>query len=93
MLIGMDANLVQLDRQYIWHPYTQAQTAPDPIPISHAKGSYLYTHEGKALLDLISSWWVNTLGHAHPVIAQAIAQQAQTLEQVIFAGFTHLPAV
>jgi adenosylmethionine-8-amino-7-oxononanoate aminotransferase len=93
MLIGMDANLIQLDRHYIWHPYTQAQTAPDPIPISHAKGSYLYTQDGKALLDLISSWWVNTLGHAHPSIAQAIAQQAQTLEQVIFAGFTHPPAV
>jgi adenosylmethionine-8-amino-7-oxononanoate aminotransferase len=89
----MDANLVQLDRQYIWHPYTQAQTAPDPIPISHAQGCYLYTPDGKALLDLISSWWVNTLGHAHPTIAQAIAQQANTLEQVIFAGFTHQPAV
>ncbi len=91
--MGMDANLVQLDRHYIWHPYTQAQTAPDPIAISHAKGSYLYTQDGKALLDLISSWWVNTLGHAHPAIAQAIAYQANTLEQVIFAGFTHTPAV
>lgn len=81
-----------LDRQHVWHPFTQAQTAPDPIPITSAKGIRLYAEDGREFLDLISSWWVNLHGHAHPTIAAAIAKQAHTLEQVIFAGFTHQPA-
>ena len=86
-------NILDLDRQYVWHPFTQAQTAPDPIPIASARGIRLYAQDGREFLDMVSSWWVNIHGHAHPTIAAAIAQQAQTLEQVIFAGFTHQPAV
>lgn len=84
--------ITDLDRHHVWHPFTQAQTAPDAIPIASAKGIRLYAEDGREFLDLISSWWVNTHGHAHPTIAAAIAKQAQTLEQVIFAGFTHQPA-
>ncbi|MDD5392117.1 MAG: adenosylmethionine--8-amino-7-oxononanoate transaminase [Thiothrix sp.] len=84
--------ITALDRRHVWHPFTQAQTAPDPIPITSAKGIRLYAEDGREFLDLISSWWVNLHGHAHPTIAAAIAKQAQTLEQVIFAGFTHQPA-
>lgn len=80
------------DRQHVWHPFTQAHTAPDPIPIVRAQGSRLYAEDGRVFLDLIASWWVNIHGHAHPAIAEAIAAQARTLEQVIFAGFTHPPA-
>lgn len=87
------ANLTTLDQRYVWHPFTQEKTAPPPINITSAKGATLYTEDGTPYLDLISSWWVTTHGHSHPVIAQAIAQQAQTLEQVIFAGFTHPPAI
>ena len=86
-------NILDLDRQHVWHPFTQAQTAPDPIPIVSARGIRLYAQDGREFLDMVSSWWVNIHGHAHPTIAAAIAQQAQTLEQVIFAGFTHQPAV
>lgn len=85
-------NIIDLDRRHVWHPFTQAQTAPDPIPIASAQGIRLYTEDGREFLDLISSWWVNIHGHAHPTIAAAIARQAHTLEQVIFAGFTHQPA-
>jgi adenosylmethionine-8-amino-7-oxononanoate aminotransferase len=53
---------------------------------------WLELEEGRQLLDCISSWWVNLHGHAHPKIAAAIYEQAKTLEQVIFAGFTHDPA-
>ena len=84
--------ITDLDRRYVWHPFTQAQTAPDAIPIRSAKGIRLYAEDGREFLDLISSWWVNIHGHAHPTIAAAIAHQAHTLEQVIFAGFTHQPA-
>ncbi len=85
-------SVVDLDRAHVWHPFTQEQTAPAPIEIVAAKGSRLIGANGKEFLDLISSWWVNIHGHAHPRIAQAIAEQARTLEQVIFAGFTHAPA-
>lgn len=56
------------------------------------KGTRLVLEDGRELLDMISSWWVNLHGHAHPDIAEAIYKQALELEQVIFAGFTHEPA-
>lgn len=81
------------DRQCIWHPFTQMKTARSPIPIVKAKGAYLYGEDGKSYLDAISSWWVNLHGHSHPYISQKIAAQAELLEHVIFADFTHAPAV
>ena len=85
-------DFVALDRRHVWHPFTQEQTAPPVTAMASAHGATLVGHDGTTYLDLISSWWVTTHGHAHPRIAQAIAQQAHTLEQVIFAGFTHAPA-
>jgi adenosylmethionine---8-amino-7-oxononanoate aminotransferase len=76
----------------IWHPFTQAKTAPAPLKVKSAAGVWLTLENGHQVLDAISSWWVNTHGHAHPAIAEAIYTQAKTLEQVIFAGFTHDPA-
>src|SRR5262245_29820224 len=76
----------------IWHPYTQEALDGPPIEIVRGEGAWLYTKDGRRLLDGISSWWVNIHGHAHPLIAEAIAKQAHKLEQVIFAGFTHEPA-
>lgn len=80
------------DARHVWHPFTQAQTARPPIAIRSARGSRLTDADGRELVDLISSWWVTLHGHAEPAIAQAIATQAATLEQVLFAGFTHEPA-
>src|SRR6185436_4276473 len=73
-------------------PYTQAALDPPPIHIERGEGVFLYTRDGRKLIDGISSWWVNIHGHAHPLIAEAIAAQARKLEHVIFAGFTHEPA-
>ncbi|MBF0126444.1 MAG: adenosylmethionine--8-amino-7-oxononanoate transaminase [Magnetococcales bacterium] len=87
------SRLIALDRRHIWHPYTQEATALTPIPIASGRGAWLYGVDGQAYLDLISSWWVSIHGHAHPAIARAIARQAERLEQVMFAGFTHEPAV
>lgn len=64
-----------------------------PIPIIKGKGSLLFDENGKTYIDAISSWWVTLHGHAHPYIAEKIYRQALELEQVIFAGFTHRPAV
>ena len=66
---------------------------PDPIAIVKGKDSLLMDADGNTYIDAISSWWVNLHGHAHPYIAEKIYAQALELEQVIFAGFTHEPAV
>ncbi|MCB1022935.1 MAG: aminotransferase class III-fold pyridoxal phosphate-dependent enzyme, partial [Acidobacteria bacterium] len=86
-------NLLEKDRKYLWHPYTQEKIAPLPVPIVGAKGVWLETEDGRKLLDGVSSWWVNTHGHSHPYLNEALRKQAETLEHVIFAGFTHEPAV
>ncbi len=85
--------LSALDARHMWHPFTQAKTAPLPVPITSAKGAVLTGADGREYLDLISSWWVILHGHGEPAIAQAIARQAAELDHVIFAGFTHEPAV
>lgn len=86
-------DLVSRDLDAIWHPYTQMKTAALPIPIVKGEGVYLFTEDGKKLIDAVSSWWVNIHGHSHPYIAQKAFEQLQTLEHVIFAGFTHPQAV
>ncbi|HYG03632.1 MAG TPA: adenosylmethionine--8-amino-7-oxononanoate transaminase [Chryseosolibacter sp.] len=83
----------ELDRQNIWHPFTPLVDADRPFVITSAKGVSLFTDDGKEIIDAVSSWWVNIHGHAHPEIANALFNQATTLEHVIFAGFTHKPAV
>jgi adenosylmethionine-8-amino-7-oxononanoate aminotransferase len=86
-------DLQSKDRQYIWHPFTPLTGGIEPIFIESASGVYLYTSEGKKIIDAVSSWWVNLHGHSNAIIAEAIAQQAKKLEHVIFAGFTHEPAI
>ncbi len=83
---------LDLDAAHVWHPYTQMATAPPPLPVVRAEGVYLHLADGRRLLDGISSWWVNIHGHNHPRLNRALAQQAERLAQVIFAGFTHEPA-
>lgn len=73
----------------IWHPFTQEALDPPPLRISRAEGVYLYTDDGRRLIDGISSWWVNLHGHGHPAIVSAIGQQAAKVDHVLLAGFTH----
>lgn len=76
----------------VWHPFTQ-HGLQEPIPmVERAEGALLHTADGHAVIDAISSWWVTTHGHCHPRITAAIAEQAQKLDQMIFAGWTHQPA-
>jgi adenosylmethionine-8-amino-7-oxononanoate aminotransferase len=87
------ADLLARDRRYVWHPFTQHGTESEPVVISRAKAASLFDADGKEILDLISSWWTCTHGHAHPKINAALAEQAGRFEHVMFAGFTHQPAV
>ncbi len=86
-------SLADRDLKVIWHPYTQMKTALPPVPIVRGQGALLYDEDGKCYIDAVSSWWVNIHGHAHPYIAQKVAEQLGRLEHVIFAGFTHPAAV
>ena len=83
------------DAKYIWHPAQQMKDAEvfPPVVIDHARGLYLYDTDGKEYLDIISSWWCNLLGHCNPKINAAIKAQVDELEHVIFANFSHKPAV
>jgi adenosylmethionine-8-amino-7-oxononanoate transaminase len=92
--LAMD-NWIQRDLAHLWHPYTQmkdCETLP-PVLIDRAQGLKLYDDTGKFYYDTISSWWCNIHGHNHPHIRQAITKQLATLDHVIFAGFTHKPAI
>jgi adenosylmethionine-8-amino-7-oxononanoate aminotransferase len=86
-------DLSKLDRELIWHPFTPLGEGNDSIVIRSAQGVYLETTDGRKIIDAISSWWVNLHGHSNPHIASAIYKQAKVLEHVIFAGFTHEPAI
>ena len=76
----------------VWHPFTQHGLG-EPIPqVVRAEGAALHTADGRRVVDAISSWWVTTHGHGHPRIVAAIREQAERLDQIIFAGWTHAPA-
>ncbi len=83
------------DLSVVWHPCTQMkdhETLP-LIPIRKGSGVWIEDMDGNRYIDAISSWWVNIFGHCHPQINAAIKSQLDQLEHVIFAGFTHEPAV
>ncbi len=80
---------------HVWHPCTQMKDHEwlPLVPIRAAEGVWLEDFEGKRYLDAVSSWWTNIFGHRHPHIVARLKQQIETLDHVIFAGFTHEPAV
>jgi adenosylmethionine---8-amino-7-oxononanoate aminotransferase len=73
----------------IWHPFTQHALRSTFDKVQRAEGAYLTLQGGRRILDAISSWWVITHGHCHPKITAAIRAQAEMLDQVIFAEYTH----
>ncbi len=90
-MILTNAIMRERDLANIWHPCSQMkdyETLPF-IPIKSGKGAYLYDFDSNQYLDAISSWWVNIFGHSNPYINEKIKEQLETLEHVIFAGFTH----
>ena len=76
----------------IWYPYEQMKTMKPPYKIVDAEGVYLYTEDNK-MIDSISSWWSTIHGYKHPVITQAIKDQADKFSHVMLGGLTHDPAL
>jgi len=87
--------LMEEDLKYIFHPCSQMKDYEKIplIPIKKGKGAYIYDFDGNKYLDCISSWWVNIFGHSNDYINSKIRDQIEVLEHVIFAGFTHEPAI
>jgi adenosylmethionine-8-amino-7-oxononanoate aminotransferase len=93
--LSTNAKLAERSRRAVWHPCTQMKhhEASPAIPIRRAQGVWLYDFEGRRILDAISSWWVNLLGHGHPRVSAALRTQLDSLSHVMLAGLTHEPAV
>ena len=86
-------NISERDKKHIWHPLTQHKLHPDMLAITKAKGCLLFDEEGKEYIDGISSWYTCVYGHCNDFIIDRVYAQMQQLDQVVFSGFTHEPAV
>ncbi|MCB0479287.1 MAG: adenosylmethionine--8-amino-7-oxononanoate transaminase [Crocinitomicaceae bacterium] len=86
-------SLLEKDKAFVWHPFTQYQTSGDPIVITKGEKHYLYDEEGNKYIDANSSWWTNVHGHSNPYIAEKVYKQFLTLDHSIFAGATHPTAI
>ncbi|TCL64137.1 adenosylmethionine--8-amino-7-oxononanoate transaminase [Rhizobium sp. BK251] len=76
----------------VWHPFCQHKLEPVFKQIVGTEGAHLIDEDGRSVLDAISSWWVITHGHRHPVIMAAIRLALERFDQIIFAEYTHEPA-
>lgn len=86
-------SLNQRDQKHLWHPLTQHKITQNHLGIVKANGVHLYDENGNKYIDAISSWYTCVYGHCHPHVVAKVTEQVQKLDQVVFAGFTHPPAV
>ncbi len=86
-------NIQEKDKRYCWHPMTQHKTERTPPVITSAKGAVLVDSDGNEILDMISSWWTSIHGHSNDELNQALIEQVEQVEHVMFAGFSHPPAI
>ncbi len=91
----LNDELIEKDLKYIWHPCSQMKDYEElkPIIVNRGEGVNLYSIDNKKYLDVVSSWWCNLLGHCNKRISNALKQQVDTLEHVIFANFSHPKAI
>lgn len=86
-------DLIELDKQLLWHPYT-SMTDPSPqFLVEKAKGMQIHLADGRVLIDGMASWWSVIHGYNHPQITTAIQQQLEQFSHIMFGGLTHKPAI
>ncbi|MDY8135068.1 adenosylmethionine--8-amino-7-oxononanoate transaminase [Aquimarina sp. 2201CG5-10] len=85
--------LRERDKKHLWHPLTQHKIHPEALPITKAEGALLYDDQGKTYIDGIASWYTAMYGHCNPYILEKVKKQMHNLDQIVFAGFTHEPAI
>jgi adenosylmethionine-8-amino-7-oxononanoate aminotransferase len=86
-------NLTERDKKHLWHPLTQHKLHPDMLGIVRAKGAILYDEHGVEYIDAIASWYTSMYGHCNEYILEKVQLQMAVLDQVVFSGFTHEPAI
>ncbi|WP_209401702.1 adenosylmethionine--8-amino-7-oxononanoate transaminase [Pseudozobellia sp. WGM2] len=91
--VKVSGSLSERDKKHIWHPLTQHKLNPSMLGIVKAKGALLYDESGKVYIDGIASWYTSVYGHCNDYILERVQAQMQQLDQVVFSGFTHEPAV
>ncbi len=84
--------LLQIDRDHLWHPYASALTPPPVLPVASAHGVRLRLADGRELIDGVSSWWSVIHGYNHPALNAAVTEQLGKMAHVMFGGLTHEPA-
>ncbi|MCT2585261.1 adenosylmethionine--8-amino-7-oxononanoate transaminase [Actinophytocola gossypii] len=87
------AQLIELDRAHVWHPYGPMPGTVDPLVVESASGVRLRLADGRELVDGMSSWWAAIHGYRHPVLDAALVEQSRRMSHVMFGGLTHEPAV
>lgn len=82
--------IADIDAAHIWHPY--AEPGQFTYPVESAEGTRITLHDGRVLIDAMSSWWAAAHGHSNPRLVAAAERQIAKMSHVMFGGLTHEPA-